>query len=285
MSSLKVIAWNSQGNRWDEFWGRYLVKLVSDDSPVMGLLLESGKGSWDTNTHGLNADGINAPENSSWFQQKQTDLQKALKNDAVSLFAKYWPWADDEDGGNIRCSLGCIYACRRTILTSIRMLYIDTQTSATEVSDRPVIVHSVMRESLVIYQVHLVSRNPGRAIRQLKLILKDAVSYGYSKVLIVGDININLENTAQVATVDALVSEYRGLNYIHSDFPTHEGAATGYWPKQSELDWAFVYGLDPQNIRVSQIGPKFSNSQWGSGLGCSFSDHAVMMYEIDGRCI
>lgn len=288
---MKIVVWNSQGDKWKKFWADYVQPPLAAGEAVLGLLVESGRPPWVVAKYGLRESGMPC-QGGKWYNDRLAELKAATGSKKPYLSMNYWAWANNTDAGNIRCSFGFFYAApHRTRIESMRMSLPSTLSKAAKkkkatkapspgikepVTDRPGIKHVFYDQdaiSYVVIQVHLISGNVNRALRQLAEFMRYVEAYKVP-ALIVGDMNINLQNPSDSNKINNLISDHnKGTGVwqiMRSNWSTHTGSMGN-----SELDWGLAYAA---SFAVAQIGTVVPGGPFGPGLVASTSDHAVLAY-------
>jgi hypothetical protein len=259
---VQLIAWNSQGAKWDTFWTNWLAPaLAPQATDVVGLLVEAGWAPW------IQSDTVS--ENALyWLDSTSTRYDAAAAATSVfcqgaqaerNRWALWVPWVANLDAfrTNTRCSMGGAilgYYSGSAYITSFTFAWMR----------RPVIrVQLVYGRNvwLTVLLVHLVSGYWQSAQAELTALTGAMTQLIPQSTtgLVVGDMNIDL------LTNPGLVSG-----------PQWRLLRTGVATQQSggELDYALLY--DP----ARQYGSSTAAVLQQYKTGPNQSDHSVLRYTI-----
>ena len=271
---MKLIAWNTQGDKWDALWQYQIAPDLANGTETLALTVESGWAPW------VHDGDVQIDKVYWWGSDDRLTVQPpygdifdqgvdAARRGAVKPF--WIPWAAhlEADRTNSRCSMGGAWLGKPAHFLDIQPW--QDQWSGKLLS-RSAIQLTISTPTggfgqrvplLQVTLIHLVSGWPQGARRQLDDLrtLIRQVSPPNFPWLIVGDFNINLTGVA-----DAALGLPGGWRVLRTYQQTHEGG--------SELDYGVIY--DPQdllhNARV------WRRPLWKTAT--NQSDHAVIYYDI-----
>lgn len=251
---MKLIAWNSQGAKWDDFWTNWLWPARADN--VIGVLEEAGWAPWVPNQEVR----IN---NVYWFDSTKVIRGNSTLCDGLYDARKpaFWiPWAKNLDGikTNSRCSMGGVSLLMNYNVNEVCTL----KDEAFEL--RPTVRVRIAKGDTPVFTilfVHLISGFPKGATIQLEPLIahmSQMIPQG-TPAIIVGDMNIDL----LTQPIAPLPEKWRMRR-------------TGVATQQSggELDWGLLY--DPNN----QLGATTATVLTQFKTGPNGSDHSVIGYDI-----
>jgi hypothetical protein len=261
---MRLIVWNSQGNKWESFWATYLRKEVESPAgeDVVGLLVESGWPPW-VQSQSVRVSAIYPFDSAMTYYNRQAETNSDFvkyKLGKRQLKALWVPWArvkDQIDGRtNSRCSMGAIVLPAGAKYNVSRFQINDTSYR------RPVLTLALGQ--VTVFLVHLVSGKPSEATTTLNKMCRDMqkrIPQG-TAAIIVGDMNINQLNQEVKYTAIA------GWNLLNVNQPTQKSGG--------ELDFALYF--NPKQ-KVGESGARPS-AETLADAGSSGSDHAVMKYTL-----
>ncbi len=261
---MRLIVWNSQGNKWEQFWSNYLLKEVESGprEDVAGLLLESGWPPW-VRSGDVRVSALYPFDSTATYYDGGAEGTSAFvkyKLGKRQLKALWVPWAkvkDDINGRtNSRCSMGAIALPAGAKYTPSRFQLNDTSYR------RPVV--TLAFGELTVFLVHLVSGKPDEATTTLDKLRRDMQQRIQSApALIVGDMNINqLDPNWKYELKDPKNKRNDWWQIVNAGASTQKSGG--------ELDFALLY--NPTKTKVS------CNVEIVADAATSKSDHAVMKY-------
>lgn len=242
---MKLIVWNSFGNKWDLFWNQYVNPAIANNPNeiVLGLLVEAGWPPWQQNqdvrsghpyhnqTHYRNSD------NSFWI-----------------------PWVKtfSDTKTNSRCSLGGILKQHE-----YRVEYYVSNVGP----NRPFVrlaLGKLGATLVTVFLVHLTSgatRNTWKELRLLDQISKYIPES--TGAMIVGDINVDLQTTGPLT--------------LKND--RWQIVSTGQQTQAlgGELDYGFEYRPSKHFSAQVQILQQY---QTPNGHPPNPSDHSILQYQL-----
>jgi hypothetical protein len=267
---MKLLVWNSQGNKWDAFNDNYLEPLITPPQreDVVGMLVESGWAPWvDRDTRGrLKANALY--DFDSWmtyFDKKGAQKSSFCHTIAASRnrHAFWIPWVRNVESTrfNTRCSIGATLLRRRGS-------YIGWETTRTLMPGmrRPAVrvqLRVGRNVQLTVFLVHLISGGSYKAQREMDRLIaamRQVVPAGTPSI-IVGDMNVNL---LADGGPPELPSRWK---YVRTGQSTQKSGG--------ELDYAVAF--DPKDQLQAEalvLDP--------IGSATNKSDHAVMQYDLSG---
>lgn len=256
---MKLVVWNSQGSKWDDFWNNFVSPEVvpPQNEDVMGLLVESGWAPWVTPGPVYKNAIYDLTTDISYFNAAvvaTSPFSQAVLG--VRRRQALWiPWMNKPKPKkvNTRVSMGGIICPVKA-----QVGFIDRKEF--KGFRRPVVQIPMERLGITIFLVHLISGVPVKAqeeIDGLTSFMSTLVPSG-TAAIVVGDMNIDL-----LTKVVNAPDHWRILNV---------GVAT----QQSggELDYALLY--DPNN----QYGGATATVLAQYKTPTNGSDHSVLMYSL-----
>jgi hypothetical protein len=244
---MKLIVWNSQGNKWDLFWNQYVNPAITNNPNeiVLGLLVEAGWPPWQPNQdvrcgHPYhNQTRYGNSDNSFWI-----------------------PWVKtfSDDHTNSRCSIGGILK-----QYDYRVEYIASNLGPT----RPFVrlelgLGKYGGRSLTVFLVHLTSGATRNTWKELALFdqISQYLPVGSTGAMIVGDINVNLQTGPPTLKDD----RWRIVN------TNQQTLASG-----GELDYGFEYRTKKNFSAQVQILQQYKTP---NGNPSNPSDHSILQYQL-----
>ncbi|MBB4591996.1 hypothetical protein [Xanthomonas cannabis] len=263
---MKIIAWNSQGAKWNQAWNHYVAPLLKqmplDDIAL--FLVEAGWAPWVES--GDVVAYMDHPHDSA---RTYYDSIAAAASDFCAaitrkrLYKATWvPWVSGKSEiTNTRCSLGSAFFPHKYV-------YMGTFCKEIEGFIRPIIylrygVGITPTVKFTIYNTHMISRKEKKAAKQLtdmmKMIPKEIPEK--TSAMIIGDMNVNLQIPGHLLTDLPL-----GWRIVKTGVPTQK--------KGGELDFGLLYDpLGHLEKSTAQVVEKFET-------GNNHSDHSVILYNI-----
>lgn len=262
---LRLVAWNSQGKKWDALWNHYVSPLTMppQNDDVIALVVESGWAPWVTPGEITLNEEYWLNEDVSYYNTKAA--QKSPFCVAVEAkrrrHALWIPWVKNlEAKPNTRCSMGGMFLPAKMLLGQTDRIKVDGLL-------RPVVRvtigtsgrHNVTPEFTILL-VHMVSGYQRLAQSQLDdmIAAMSRLIPERTSAIIVGDMNVNLLNANF-----PLPDKWRFLRIN-----------TGTQKSGGELDYGILF--DPNGV----LGGATVNlvERWKSGN--NRSDHSVLQYNI-----
>lgn len=262
---MKIIAWNSQGAKWDIAWTSFMSSLVKrpPEDDVVLVLTEAGWAPWMKSG---NVTGY--MDHICSGSQANFDAAGAAASTfctAIETNRKYkatWvPWVSGKSLiSNSRCSLGAAFFPRALVSMSTQSVDLDGFIRPTICLRYGQGINPSLR--FTIYNVHMVSGSPAKAISQLNSVMKgiQALIPQSTPAIVVGDMNIDLLNTTRLDVLPPCWS------IVNTGVATQQSGA--------ELDYGLLY--DPS----SQLGSSTAKVVKQYKTGTNTSDHSVILYDI-----
>jgi hypothetical protein len=273
---MRIIAWNSEGDKWGPFWTSVLAPALTNypDESIIGLLVEASWPPWMVRTDNAlvelkdsaivnfvwreDDDPVWVPGRRSTFC---TAMHKVRSRTAFSV-----PWVAHLDANtNSRCSMGAAFLLRELSRGSTWRYLKRGDFEFT----RPV-VHAVIDRGpitkLVVLHVHLVSsRNAVAELHEILNMASTMIPEGAYAIL-VGDLNVNIRGRSTADVTQDL--DAPGWRPLRSDDETQRS--------HGELDWAVLF--DPKNNLPAsgRVLYRFDS------IRNPAADHSVMVYTLPG---
>lgn len=267
---MKLVVWNSQGNKWDGAWG-FLTPLLpsprTDD--VLLFLVESGWPPWVQSGDVVVNQEYDLDTDMMYYDEKSASKSRFCTYIIHSRECKatWIPWVKNFDGVNTnsRCSLGAaFYPSKRTS----RLVHGGFTAIKQEEFIRPTIRVQLgkgtegLNVGISLYVVHMISSAQTKAEAQLITMMKamqKVIPQG-SAALIVGDMNVNLLSAGKM-----------------NDLPKNWSIlSTGVATQQSggELDYGLLY--DPNSAFGSSSVSVLAQYKTVNNK----SDHSALLFDV-----
>ena len=260
---LYVVAWNSQGGKWNLVW-KYVSAYIGKGEGVIGVITEAGWAPWiQSGQFSCGSWYTLPPAGTERLDEKglTTDFPKGIlaKRNRRGLWI---PWVKDPDdydkATNSRCSLGAAICLEKLNCQGSKSFDMDGCL-------RPTVRISVGpgdNTALNIFAVHLISGYYKKAGDELQGLVKamTAMVPTNTAAFIVGDMNIAL-NTHKWTPAEH-------WELIRTNKATQKS--------NNELDWALLYN-PTGNFKATVV----QTVAYGKQVGESGSDHSMIVYGID----
>lgn len=278
---MKLIVWNSQGAKWDDFWNKCLDYYLkpSQDEDVVGLLVEAGWAPWQKSGNVKVNNLYTAGTIYEYFDEKAATqsilCQQILSKDFRVTRLGYWiPWVEtlgeinNSAATNSRCSIGAVTLRKVCNFKVSRTTTPFNGTIALRRSILRIFVKHPKGRDIEVFLVHLLSGNYQKAwdleLKPLILNIPRQIQSG-SAALIVGDMNIDL-------------NKYDISGAVKRDYPHWRVLNTGDSTQQKggELDFGLLYDPKSQHTAASAA----THLKYGKDVSQSGSDHSVIEYDF-----
>jgi len=242
---MKLIVWNSFGNKWDLFLNQYVNPAIANNPKeiVLGLLVEAGWPPWQQN------------------QEVRDGHAYCNPNRYGNSDNSFWiPWVKtfSDTKTNSRCSLGGILKHYE-----YRVDWFVSNVGA----NRPFVRLALEKAggtSVTVFLVHLTSGATRNTWKELRLLdqISQYIPQG-TGAMIVGDINVDLQTTGP------LILKNDCWRIVNTGQQTQA--------KGGELDYAFEYRPRQNFSAQVQILQQY---QTPNGNPPNPSDHSVLQYQV-----
>jgi hypothetical protein len=264
---MRVVAWNSQGAKWDALWTNWMVPQIAlgqqpPKRDVLGVLVESGWAPWVTS--GPVTENVAYPLGLGETPWMAKPLVGAFSTGVTSSRGQtaYWvPWVKTPDAlkPNSRCSLGGTTIKLYSTGGTVGMM----APFADNLILRPVVRIQLIRAKntwMTVLVVHLISGWWQKAMDHMMTLVSTMSTFipQSTPALIVGDMNIDLQTVA--------LTPKPGWRVLRTGVATQQSGG--------ELDFGLLYDPNQQypNAGVTVL------QQYKSGA--NGSDHSVLVYVV-----